>query len=155
SMLANGAGGRYYRVSDPRLLPQIFTREARQLKRPLIEEEPFLPRITGGYSPLMTGIDAVPPLGGLVLATPKRDPRVTVAMWTPKGMPLLAHWQTGLGQVASFTSDAQARWAAEWLPSPVYGKFWSQVVRAVSRSMNSGDYDLRTEVDGDGRGRII
>jgi hypothetical protein len=33
----------------------------------------------------------------------------------------------------AFTSDAKARWAAEWLPWPGYSKFWAQVVRHMMR----------------------
>jgi len=29
----------------------------------------------------------------------------------------------------AFTSDAKARWAAEWLTWPGYSKFWAQLVR--------------------------
>ncbi len=33
----------------------------------------------------------------------------------------------------AFTSDAKARWAAEWLTWPQFGQFWAQVVRHALR----------------------
>ena len=45
---------------------------------------------------------------------------------------MLAHWPSGLGRAAVFTGDATSRWAAAWVKSPFYAKFWAQAVRTVA-----------------------
>jgi hypothetical protein len=37
----------------------------------------------------------------------------------------------------AFTSDAKARWAAEWLTWPGYSKFWAQLVRHTMRKSDA------------------
>src|SRR5207244_4113638 len=66
--------------------------------------------------------------------------------------PLFAHWQAGLGKSAAFTSDASPVWDEQWLSpqySGSYGKFWSQMVRGVSRPAMSTDFSTTTERIGD------
>jgi hypothetical protein len=43
--------------------------------------------------------------------------------------PLLVRWQYGLGRAAVFTSDAKARWAANWVNWPGFDRLWSNVFR--------------------------
>jgi len=73
---------------------------------------------------------------------------VTYAMVTPKGEPVLAHWQVGLGQVAAFTSDAH-RWAAPWLSWPGYNAMWVQIARSVGRPASGRPGELTAEFAGD------
>src|SRR5204863_463934 len=62
--------------------------------------------------------------------------------------PILAYWQTGLGKSVAFTGDAHNRWSAEWVGSPIFQKFWAQVVRGVSRPPMSTDFEVQTNQDG-------
>ena len=65
------------------------------------------------------------------------------------GEPLLATWRYGLGQTAAFTSDAEARWASEWLGWDGYGKFWAQVVRGLLRQSEQATFQVHAaEIDG-------
>jgi hypothetical protein len=90
-----------------------------------------------------------------VLTSRKKSPEVQVPLVAgAEGDPLLAHWQTGLGRVAAFTSDATSRWAARYIHSPEFGKFWAQLVRGVARPPMSSDFDLRVEQQGDS-GHIV
>jgi hypothetical protein len=59
----------------------------------------------------------------------------------------LAHWQTGLGKAVVWTSDAYDSWAANWVASADFAKFWAQVVRGVARPPQSSDFDVQTECD--------
>ena len=66
-------------------------------------------------------------------------PTAEVILATENGDPLLAWWRYGLGMSVAFTSDAKARWAAEWLSWPQFGQFWAQVVRhALRRAETKG-----------------
>src|SRR5262249_23831418 len=79
--------------------------------------------------------DDAPFLLGYVTTRPK--PTCELMLSTEKGDPLLAWWRYGLGMSVAFTSDAKARWSAEWLSWPGYSKFWAQVVRHAMRKSDA------------------
>ncbi|HEX4124704.1 MAG TPA: VWA domain-containing protein [Tepidisphaeraceae bacterium] len=154
--LAEGGKGRYYEVADPRQLPEIFVREATVLRRSLIQENPAgLPvRLVSQDDDVLAGMSQLGPVTGMVLTARKEDPQVQTPLVVGADRdPLLSHWQTGLGRVAAFTSDATTRWAAQWVASPQFGKFWAQVVRQVERAPIGTDLDVRTTVS-QGRGHV-
>src|SRR6266568_4451067 len=97
-----------------------------------INEQPFTPIVTRP-SEVMANLkfDEAPFLLGYVTTRPK--PTCELILSTEKGDPLLAWWRYGLGMSVAFTSDAKARWAADWLSWPGYSKFWAQVVRHAMR----------------------
>ena len=130
--------GRFYRVADSKTLPQIFVKEAMTLRASLIREEVFNPRLRPGASSLVAGIDALPPLLGMVRTWPKFSPAIETPILSDSTEPILADWHVGLGRVAAFTSDAERRWAPGWVGSPMFAKFWTQIVRGVARSADSG-----------------
>lgn len=147
--------------NNPNQLPQIFIKEATLVRRSLIQESlppaPGLPVFFGESSnDFMKGIKGT--IGnttrGMVLTSKKPSPQIDVAMSVgPNKDPLLAYWQTGLGRVASYTSDAIPRWNAEMVAAPGYSKFWAQIVRAVARPAMSSDFTVQTVQEG-GRGKI-
>ncbi len=141
---AQWGGGRYYLVTDPHAIPQIFTRETMLASRSFIVEEEFVPA-RAEPSSLVKGIASLPSLSGHVAVDPK--PRATVALTATDEMPLLAHWRYGLGKSVAFTSDCKARWARNWVGTPEYGKLWSQIVRWSMGSDQSGDLQVVTEID--------
>lgn len=158
--LAVGAGGEFFKVVDPAILPRIFMKAVRVVRTPLIREEPFAPAVTASGSPATAGIASLPPLGGLILTQPRLDEQkknvqgVTYALLTPQGEPLLAHWRVGLGQVGAFTSSPLGSgWASDWT-TPAAGALWSQLARTLSRggaagSGSEGQPDLTAHLDGD------
>ena len=118
--LAETGKGKYYEVPDPRVLPQIFIREATVLRRSLIQENPAgLPvQLKSTDDEVLAGLSQLGSVTGMVLTAHKEDPQVqTPLVVGPEHDPLLAHWQSGLGRVAAFTSDATSRWAATWVAS--------------------------------------
>jgi Ca-activated chloride channel family protein len=146
SALANAGHGRYYAVSDPRVLPRIFIKEASVLRRPLITENPSgIPtQLHRSDSSLLQSLTQPEPVFGMVLTSRKPSPQVDVPIVAGKeGDPLLASWQAGLGRVTVFTSDASTRWGSRWIGSGGFGGFWSQLVRAVERAPQSADAELR------------
>lgn len=154
SRLAQMGGGRYYPVTDPATLPQVFIKEARTLRNVLIQEKPFTPRVQDADSPLIAGVGAFPPLGGLVMTWPKSSPYLQMPLVNDHGLPVLAAWRVGLGQAAAFTSDAAGRWAAAWVGSSMFDKFWAQVVRSVMRQQAGTFVDAHITSTTPGRARI-
>jgi hypothetical protein len=67
---------------------------------------------------------------------------------------LLSEWTYGLGRTMSFTSDAKARWAKEWLGWENYRRFWSQAVRSVLRTVPRSPYAVQAEIEG-GQGKVV
>jgi hypothetical protein len=85
----------------------------------------------------------------MVLTSRKQNPQIEIPLTAGKqNDPVLAWWQTGLGKSVAFTGDAHNKWAAEWVGSIMYNKFWSQVVRSVSRPPMSTDFEVVTTQDG-------
>lgn len=147
--IAEAGGGQFYEVVDPNLLPRVFVKEIRVVRKPLVRETPFTPIDTRSGSPLVQGLPArMPTLGGLVLTQKRPDPKVSYPLVTPEGEPVLAHWFVGRGQAAAFTSDAHARWARDWLSWPGYAALWTQIARSVARPPAGRTSELTTEIVG-------
>jgi len=131
--LARWGGGRYYLTRDLYTIPQILTAEALLASRAYFVEERFVPeRVQRGLVD-----DLAPPaLRGYVATAPK--PAGTLHLVSPSDDPILAAWQYGIGRAAAFTSDATARWAAEWMSWPDLARFWYRLVRWTSRDDADG-----------------
>jgi Ca-activated chloride channel family protein len=150
--IADHGKGRFYNVTSPSELPQIFIKEAAVILKSAIYEEPFKPQLRA-TSELVRGIGAneYPTLLGYVATTAK--PRAEVPLWTDKGDPLLAHWQYGLGRSVAFTSDAKFKWGKNWLGWDKYRQFWSQVAQWSLRRLENADFTTDVTVDR-GEGQI-
>jgi hypothetical protein len=148
--LAAAGGGRFYLATKAKQLPAIFTQDTAIMSRSAIEEGAFLPKIVSS-DPILDGIDATPPLLAYCLTDSR--PLAKVLMRTQKDDPLLAVWQYGLGSSLAFTSDAQARWAVQWLGWDGFGGFWAQAIRAISRRASDNVYDMRISQEG-GKGAL-
>ncbi len=146
--LAERGQGRFYLTNDATTLPQIFSTETMKVAQASIVEEPTL-AVPAANSPLTAGFDwgQSPLLLGYNATKPKPTAKVLLA--TERGEPLLATWRYGLGQAAAFTSDAKARWAAEWMTWPGYGKFWAQVVRGLLRREGAAAFEITRVENGD------
>ena len=137
--LANWGGGREYFTQDPYNVPQIFAKETVTASKSAIIDEPFIPQQIKPTQ-VLSGIDLelAPFLLGYVATQPR--PTAETFLVSDRGDPLLASWQYGLGKSAAFTSDAKARWAADWLEWPGYGKFWAQLVRDTMRKTTLSNF---------------
>ncbi|MFM9957827.1 MAG: VWA domain-containing protein [Phycisphaerales bacterium] len=148
SAVAKAGGGKFYNVTDPSVLPRVFVKEVRVVRKPLIRETPFVPLIAAGAS-LAEGLGPLPALEGLVLTQARPSAKATTAMTTPEGEPVLAWWPAGRGRVAAFTSDAHPAWAARWVNWPGYSTFWTRLVRSTSRPASESNSELTVQVTGD------
>ncbi|NLE77404.1 MAG: VWA domain-containing protein, partial [Chloroflexi bacterium] len=125
--LALAGGGRYYPVPSIQDLPQIFLRETVEAVGSYIIEEPFYP-LPASATPILRGLDplALPPLWGYNGTTAKAAAQV--ALVTPRGDPLLAQWQYGLGRAVAWTADLKGQWASDWATWERFNAFAAQLV---------------------------
>ncbi|MCF7958423.1 MAG: glutamine amidotransferase, partial [Phycisphaerae bacterium] len=148
SMIAKMTGGRFYQVKDPAKLPQIFIKEAQVIRRALIVEETFTPRIHNAFNEIIKGVGtALPPLDGYVLSGPKEG-LAQIVLGSEKGDPILSTCQAGLGRCVAFTSSVDSRWAASWLAWGGFERFWEQVVRWVGKPSQDRDCEVFVDVQG-------
>jgi uncharacterized membrane protein len=144
--MADQGKGRFYNVTSPNDLPQIFIKETAVILKSAIYEDPFKPQQRAATE-VVRGIGAAeyPSLLGYVATTPK--PLAETPLWTDKGDPLLAHWQYGLGRSVAFTSDAKAKWGKIWLNWDKYKQFWSQIGQWSLRRLDNADFTTEVSVD--------
>ena len=125
--MADAGGGRYYAAQDMLQVPDFFLKETVKAVGQYIIEEAFypLPSLPG---PALRGIDptTLPALLGYNGTSPKNTARIDLA--TPRGDPLMATWQYGLGHAAAWTSDLKNQWATEWVGWQNYPRFVAQLV---------------------------
>ncbi len=152
TQIAQWGNGRFYQTNDPSTIPQIFTKETMTASKSAIQEFPFLAKPVRAVD-FLEGVpwDEAPFLLGYV----KTKPKPTSETWliTERGDPLLTTWRYGLGTTAAFTSDARNRWAVEWLRWPGFGKFWSQLLRRMSRPASLGLTEV--ELSNEGKNVLI
>jgi uncharacterized membrane protein len=147
-VIAKATGGRFYHVKDPSALPKIFIKEAQVVRRSLILENTFQPKVTYALGEVVRGLaDPLVPLDGYVLTGSKGGAAQTLISG-PDGDPILAATQAGVGRCAAFTSSADGRWAGQWLAWGGFNRFWEQAIRWVSRPSQSPDCEVFTEAEG-------
>jgi uncharacterized membrane protein len=141
-------GGRYYFPQDPSQLPSIFIKEAKTLKRSMLQNKVFTPEVELP-SAVLKGIDQMPALRGYVLTTIK--PRAATILRTPPDPaepgqqdPVLATWRFGLGVTGAWTSDLGPSWAKDWLGWEQYRAFVKQLAIELSRVERHNDLRLST-----------
>jgi Ca-activated chloride channel family protein len=145
--MAAAGDGAFYRVTRPEALPAVLIKAVRVERSPMVREEPFTPNVADPNSPMIAGFGSLPVLGGLSLTSVRDEPTVTTSVVTGLGEPVLADWPVELGRVVAFTSDAD-EWASGWAATPVYTRFWAQLVRTVSRATDTGGGELSVEAQG-------
>mgnify|MGYP000937135867 FL=1 len=125
--LAEAGGGRFYPATDILHVPDIFLKETVQSVGQYVIEEPLYP-LPGMSSPILKGVDeaSLPALLGYNGTSAKNTARIDLL--TPRGDPLLASWQYGLGRAAVWTSDLKGQWAREWVGWDSFPRFASQLV---------------------------
>ncbi len=125
--LAELGGGRYYPAVDILRVPDFFLKETVRAVGEYIIEEPFYP-LPAMSSPVLSGLDVtrMPALLGYNGTTPKSTARTVLE--TPRGDPLLATWQHGLGRSAAWTSDVKGQWAKGWVAWDEFARFAAQLV---------------------------
>ncbi len=145
SRIAEITGGRLHITEDGDQVPRIFTKETLLAQRSYLIEEPFVPSPVS-LGAMLRGIawETAPQLLGYVGTTAK--PRAEVLLSSHRDDPVLASWQYGLGKAVAFTSDAQPRWAKEWIAWDQFGKFWTQTIRWPIRTNTASHLQSQVEI---------
>ncbi len=146
--MAKATGGRFYFPNDPAQLPSIFVKEAKTLKRSMIQEKTFTPTVEFP-SEILKGIDAMPPLKGYVLVSAK--PRSSTILKGPETediAPILSTWRFGVGKAAAFTSDLTSKWGADWVTWGKYHPFVKQLITDISRLDQKSDLFVQAFAEG-------
>lgn len=144
--------GRFHFTDRAANLPEIFVEETTLIQRSYLVEEAFFPTLANP-SPILAGIQAVPPLYGYVATSPKAASQVILeSHW---GDPLLAGWQYGLGRVLAWTSDATGRWALDWVRWDGFPVFWAQAARWTLASTPEGGVEATVRREGDGARLVV
>ena len=152
--IAAGTGGRFYLPDDPSELPGIFIKEAKTLRRTLIQNKTVVPEVATSH-PILKGLGELPPVRGYVLTTPKNkldqqilhtpsDEKVAPGEYDP----VLAVQQFGLGRTGAFTADLGPNWGADWVTWDGYGPFVRQLVTHLGRVRKQGHLRMSTYTDG-------
>jgi uncharacterized membrane protein len=127
-LIARQGGGTFYDTTDFRALPSIMAQEMLLLTSDAVRLGTVEVRWTEQSAPFTKDVMAEPPpLEGLVATTPK--PTAAVHLVTADGMPLLASWRYGVGNVTAFASHATGPWSMRWLSEADFPRLWVQAVR--------------------------
>jgi Ca-activated chloride channel homolog len=129
--IAKWGQGRSYVVQNPRDVPEIFVKEAKNAMTPGFDEKGITPIVKAPAFFEGVDLEHLPSLRGRT-ATVIKDGALQV-ITSSEDDPLLAFWPVGLGRAAVFASGVKDRWAANWVTWPGYGPFFSSVVRALQR----------------------
>lgn len=144
-MIARTTGGRFYFPKDPKKLPEIFIKEAKQLRRSAVVNTTFTPEVVFP-SPILRGVESSPPLHGYVMTSEK--PGATLILAAPDEeagqLPLLARWRYGVGVAAAFTSDLGIHWGRDWVGWSRYAAFCNQLVEDIARAREKGRLQVRS-----------
>jgi hypothetical protein len=126
--VATFAKGRSYFLTDPSGLEQILLRDVMEHTGSTAVEKPTTP-IVMTDAEILEGVPMAkaPALKGYVRFTAK--PTAESILNIEGKDPLFVRWQYGLGRSAVFTSDAKARWAADWVNWDGFDRFWANVAR--------------------------
>lgn len=148
--LAASGGGQFFLATSASQLPAIVTQDTAVMARSAIVEEPFYPKVVG-IDDAIRGLDRTPSLQAYNLVDSR--PTARTSLVSHKDDPLLATWQYGLGSSLAFMSDAQPKWAAQWVGWDGFSTFWSQAARSIARRGLTGKYSVQV-TPGEGRAMV-
>ncbi len=135
--IAKSTGGRFYYPQNPESLPSIFIKEAKTLKKSMIQNKTFVPTVEFDDGAVLKGIGAIRPVHGYVLTSVKEDSRrCTVILRGPdqdQVDPVLAVGRFGIGKSAVFTSDLSPNWCKDWMEWDMLEPFVKQLLVSISR----------------------
>ncbi|MCP4839672.1 MAG: VWA domain-containing protein [Planctomycetes bacterium] len=157
SAIATMTGGRFYDVTSPSQLPQIFIQEAQVVSRSLLQTgsvQPGWGGPPGGPLPadMMAGLGNLPAIDGYVLTEPLGGLAVD-GMTIPsesQSDPLYAWWFHGLGRVVVFTSDVNGAWTQNWVTWSGASTLWKRTVAWLLRPGDDERYVLNLREGNDG-----
>lgn len=143
--IARIGGGRTFLTNQAANLPTLLVDEAQAVLQSYIVEATFTPSNAAPH-PILRSIDQAPPLKGYVITSPRPSAQVLLA--TPRGDPLLASWQYGLGRALAWTSDLKGQWASGWVGWQQFPRFGAQLMGWLLPNQQEQNLSLQTNVSG-------
>jgi hypothetical protein len=121
--------------------------------RPYLTEGQFVPsrgNASGAYNStgLTEAFASLPPLYGYVATTPKQRAQVVLA--TPRGDPLLAVWQHGLGHTMAWTADLKSQWSRDWVRSQAFVPQVAALVNYLLPEVRASKFSVASQRQGNG-----
>jgi hypothetical protein len=136
--IAQFAGGKSYFLNEPQGLEQLLLHDVMEHTGSTAVEKQMPPEVVKPAEILEgVAIETAPSLKGYVRFIAK--PSAETILRIDRKEPLLARWQYGLGRSAVFTSDAKARWAADWVAWKGFDKFWTNIARDLLPRSEAGE----------------
>ncbi len=139
-------GGRFFLTGRAADVPNILTGEAQVLIQPFVVEGAFTP-LRGTSHPILRSVETVPPLYGYIATTPKASAQVLLT--SPRGDPILAVWQYGLGYSLAWTPDMSGQWAKDWVSWSQYPAVAAQMLAALFPPATAQRLTLDAQTQGD------
>ena len=152
-ILSKYGKGAFYHTLDASQLPSIFVEDIKVSSgEKTLQEGIDMPVGVGPAGVTSTTIENYPPIRGFVETLPKKGSELElITRKEDRVFPMLASWQYGSGKVIAFTSDANGRWSAPWIPWREFVNFWNDMLENIKdkSGAKSGDvdFDLRYSVD--------
>jgi uncharacterized membrane protein len=148
--IANMTGGRFYNVTNPNNLPQIFIEESRIVARSLtVEGDEYFFDLRNPLTEPIRGFREVPSVDGYVLTAPKEGLAEVPFTSDKHGDPLYASWNYGIGKAIAFTPDLSGLWGSRWVAWSGFRGFWDQSVRWAMRPVSPSNMTVQTRMEGD------
>jgi uncharacterized membrane protein len=144
--MADIGKGRTFLTDKASDIPSILADETQVVIQPYIVEETFTPA-RGGVHPILRDIDAAPQLYGYVATTPRQTAQVLLA--SPRGDPILAVWQHGLGRALAWTSDLKGQWGKDWVQWGEFPRVSAQMLSWLLPARTAQNLTLETSSSGD------
>ncbi len=123
--IAIAGNGRSEDVKNIHELPDILVDAVRETQNYIVQEQ-FQPIVVNPTTPILEGIDTLPPLYGYVATAEKSTAQVYIG--SNKEEPILTGWNYGIGKSVAWTSDVKPAWSKDWISWSNFSKFWGQVV---------------------------
>ena len=138
--IAIAGNGRYIPVQNVQELPKVLMDAVRETQNYIVQEQ-FQPIVISPITPILEGIETLPPLHGYVATAEKTTAQVFIK--SHKDEPVLARWHYGLGKSVAWTSDVKPAWSRDWISWSDFGKFWGQVINwTLPTEKANTDFDL-------------
>jgi uncharacterized membrane protein len=144
--MARVGEGRTFLTDRAANLPTILADEAQAVIQPYIVEADFTPA-RGATHPILRGFERAPQLKGYVMTTPRQTAQVLLS--SPRGDPVLAAWQYGLGHALAWTSDFKGQWGTDWIGWDQFPRFSAQLLGWLLPQPDSQNLTLQANSSGD------
>lgn len=145
--IADKGFGRYHFTDKPEDIPTVTLAEAQSAGSQAVVRGDFAP-IQSEPSPIMTGFDPtlMPAIEGYDYAETKPDAQEVLI--SPRGDPILATWQYGLGRVVAWTADDGTDFATAMRGWEQYDAFFAAMLRWVLPDPDYRPVSISAEQDG-------